>query len=190
VTRFGVPLARARLAYCETAMASGDPFHERVAMLLERGVWAFTISYTTDNPARSILQNWLREEPCIQTLSAEGWVAKTAEVVRFARAGPISGYTVTLALEAKQTLPVPTVLCIDVGTDVSIASVSLILQREVPRKSTDLIWKISRIWVTVDEPRLDEGDRVDVTVTSAKPIGRSTNVRIGSAEPSQSTTRC
>ena len=179
---FGVPLALARRAYREAAMESGDPFHEQVAMLFERSFWDHGISYATDDPARSILSNWLREPPHIETSSAEDWIEQTAEVVRFTKAVPVSGYTVTLSLEAKQTLPRPAVLCLDVGADVSIASASLLLQREAPAEKTDLIWKRSQIWVTVDDPRLEEGDRIDVTVTTGKPIVRSTQVRIGLAD--------
>jgi hypothetical protein len=186
-SRFSVPLARARNAYCETAWASADPFHEHLATLLGKVASPYWVWTTTDGPVRSTLANWLREEPRLETHPAESWVAQTAQVVEFANAGPIRGYAATLSLEAKQTLPRLTILCIDVGAEVSIASAALVLQREVPRQSIDLIWKASRIWVTADEPSLDEGDRIDVTVTTAKPIARSTDVRIGSAEAGRST---
>jgi hypothetical protein len=184
----GVPLVGARRAYREAALASGDPFHEQIAALLERRLWPHGISYNTDGPVRRILGNWLREEPRIETRPAEGWVAHTAAVVSFAKQVPVSGYTVTLSLKATQTLPQPAVVCLDVATDVAIASASLVLQRDVTLGSTDLIWKASRIWMTIDDPRLDEGDRIDITITTGKPMVRSISVRIGG--PPSPSLRC
>ena len=135
----------------------------------------------TDGPAVRILKNWLREEPRIETLPAEGWVAPTSVIVQFARERPTRSYAATLSLEVKQNLPELVALCVDVGTDVSIASVSLVLERKASSKSADLLWKESRIWVIVEDPRLREGDRIDITLTSARPITQSTSVRIGKA---------
>ena len=178
---FALPWSRARRAYCQAAIACADPFHEHLATLLESHFWPWVV-WGTDGPPVRILENWLREEPHIETQPAEGWVAPTSVIVQFARERPTSSYAATLSLEVKQSLPELVVLCIDVGTDVSIASVSLVLKREASSKSTDLLWKESRIWVIVEDPRLREGDRINITLTSAKPITQSTSVRIGKAD--------
>jgi hypothetical protein len=179
--RFAIPLGYARRAYCQAAFACADPFHEHLATLLERSLSPYMVWMPTDGPAVRILKNWLREEPRIETQPAEGWVAPTSVIVQFARERPTKSYAATLSLEVKQSLPELAALCVDVGTDVSIASVSLVLEREASSKSVDLLWKESRIWVIVEDSRLREGDRIDITLTSARPITQSTRVRIGKA---------
>lgn len=177
-SRFGVPLARARKAYCELALASLDPFHEHLASLLESSLSPYWVWTKTDGPVRTILRNWLREEPNLETHTAEPWLSQISAVVKFAMARPASGYTTTLSLEAKQSLPHPAVLRIEVGTDVSIASVQLNLGRETSGARSELIWKKDRIWVTVVSPRLKERDRLDVTLTSVRPLSQSIGIRI------------
>jgi hypothetical protein len=179
ISRFGVPLARARTAYCEVAMASADPFHHHLATLVESALWPYFMWTTTDGPVRSILGNWLREEPRVETLPAEPWVTQSSAVLKFATALRATGYTATLSLEAQRELPNPLTLRLDVGTDVSMASVRWVRERVTSSTSTDLIWKRDRIWVIVDGPRLRQGDRLDITITSAKPMAQSIRVRIG-----------
>jgi hypothetical protein len=180
--QLGVACARARIAYCEKATASSDPFHQHLATLFENDTRAANfVDFAVDVLPLRILKNWLREEPHLETQPAHGWVTEDSQRVEFARVRPIRSYTATIPLEIKQSFPPATALCVDVGTEVAIANVSLDTDRGTKRK-TDWIWKRSRVWVFVDEPPLDEGDRLSITVSSANPLAQSTSLRV-SAPP-------
>jgi hypothetical protein len=88
-------------------------------------------------------------------------------------------YTSVICLEVRERMPQPAILCVDVSTDVDYANVSLTLKTALWRK-TDVTWKESRIWLIVYEPRLQEEDRIEISVTSSKLIAEYASVRIGS----------
>jgi hypothetical protein len=176
---FIVPLKLARDGYYDRASTSSDPFHRQVATLIEDR--AFRSFLPTDGPAVRMVRNWLRDEPQIETYPAESWIAVAAQRVEFAREQWTGSHKATLSLEVKQRLRHQAVLYVDVGVDVVSASVSLVTQREASGEKIQAIWKESRIWVMLGESRLDQGDLVNVTISSAKPISRPETVRITSA---------
>jgi hypothetical protein len=175
---FIVPLKLARDGYRERAMASTDPFHRHVAMLLDSVPRAY---FGLDGPIIRLLQNWLRDEPRMETRSATSWIAVGAPRIELPRARHAESYTVTLSLEIKRALPPSTVLYVDVGTEVASAMASVNAGNADAKAKADVIWKESRIWVMLGEARLEEGDLVNITVSSAKRISRPESVRIAKA---------
>jgi hypothetical protein len=55
--------------------------------------------------------------------------------------------------------------------------------------NTDVTWKESRIWLNVDEPRLLEEDRIEITVSSTELIAPSARVRIANSLQQSGTVR-
>jgi hypothetical protein len=179
VSRYAVPLGRARAAYLERAGTSSDPFHRQVAILLENSRLAgWLLPLARDGSAVRTLQNWLRDEPRLETQPAEPWLSASLPRLEFATARQTGSYTATLTLELKQRLPPSAALCVEVGSDVDAADVSLVTRRESSGANVEAIWKESRIWVILGEARLDRGDTVKIVVASAKPLARLTTVRI------------
>jgi hypothetical protein len=181
VSEFGIPLGRAREAYIVTANASSDPFHRRLAELLENRGRLFAFVFGGDAEEIRALANWVREEPRVTTQPAEWLIGEASPRTEVATAWPARSYTTTLSFEVKQTMPQPAILCIDVGTEVASARLSLAPRRDSSRRACHAIWKESRVWAIVDTPRLREGDRLAITVSSARPIAPSAPVRISRA---------
>jgi hypothetical protein len=131
-----------------------------------------------DAPAIRILRNELRSEPRVETHPAARWLEETSPRMGWAATRPMREYTSILSLEVRQPMPQPALLCVDVGTDVTTAIVSLTLTSATWRQ-TDVAWKESRIWLIVDEPRLLAGDRIEITVSSDELIAPAARVRMG-----------
>jgi hypothetical protein len=167
-TRYG----RGLKSYCEKAKDSGDRWHQQLAAVCEgRYVEGFRVART--------LKNEFRPEPRLETQSATPWVAEISPRMGTAKTRPMRSYTSVICLEVRERMPQPAILCVDVSTDVDYANVSLTLKTALWRK-TDVTWKESRIWLIVYEPRLQEEDRIEISVTSSKLIAEYASVRIGS----------
>jgi hypothetical protein len=179
MARFRTRYADARRSYCQKSTESFEPFHREIASLFGDVYRERNFIYPAgDGPVIRFLKNELRAEPRMKTLPAEGWVNEISPRMGSATTRPTRTYTSILALEVKQTMPDPAILCLDVGVGVSEAKVALTLKTAFWR-TTDVMWKESRVWLLVDEPRLGEGDRIEITVFSSELIAPTVPVRIG-----------
>jgi hypothetical protein len=180
-SRFGIAWSRARKTYCRVAMASRDPLHHHVAQVFEADqLFAHFPTRYRHGSVIGAVRNWLREEPRVETESADPWIVVTAPILQLGMAGPESSYRATLVLEMRRQLPPSAVLRVDVGAEVDFARVLLLRHGKAASREIDSIWRQSRVWVPTDEAQsLREGDRIEIRLSSMRPIAPCAGARIG-----------